>query len=97
MANNIQDAIHHYNRQKGVADKMTQRRVALYVLQDKDITEHAKYELVSMWVTEQRQPRIDHIRRMCEFLEVDANYLIGLTDEYTFKQHSNREEGECKA
>ena len=89
MANNIQDAIRHFYRLKGVADKMTQRRVAHYVLRDKDITDHAKYELVSMWVSEQRQPRIEHIRRMCEILEVDANYLIGLTNEYTFRKHGS--------
>ena len=95
MVNNIQKAIGHYNRQKGVADKMTQRRVATYVLRDKQITEHAKFELVSMWVTEQRQPSLTQIRRMCEVLEVDANFLIGLTNEYTFRQHNSTTNGGC--
>ena len=66
---------------------MTQRRLAKEVLFDKQITDHAKFELVSMWISEKRQMSFEHMRRICKSLDVDSNFLIGLTNEFSYRKY----------
>ena len=71
----IKQAIADYNANLPEGEKkMTQQRLADLVVDKSD----PKYRgrLMSFWCNAHRDPSIEDIRRLCEVLKVDYNYLF---------------------
>jgi hypothetical protein len=78
--NNIKEAIGLYNqinRLKG-EDKLTQKKLALLVFDDLDISEDAKAQLLGWCIAEERKMSFHHLRNLATVLKCDLYFLLGL-------------------
>lgn len=61
-------------RQERILRGITQRQLATYI----DATPNS----VTMYESGKREPSLETFKRICDFLDVSADYLLGRTDTY---------------
>ena len=85
--NQIKEAIGLYNQKRKVhlsvgvsfGEKMTQKKLALIIFKDRDISDEAKAQLMGACIAEERKLSLSELRTLCKTLDTTkSDFVIGL-------------------
>lgn len=74
--NRIREAIELFNQNLGEDDeKMTQRRLALIVLEERDVLDGTKFSMLTHWIKGNDDIPLPYAKLIAETLKTDLNFI----------------------